>query len=248
MKTLTSKSSKLTKLLTTGTMTALAALALTSQTAQAEPTGYNQISFSVDASQEVQNDEVTATLYKKAQASSPKLLATELNKAMNQAMNTAKRYPKVIATTGSQNTYPRYDDNGKITGWTGTVSIDLKSNDFASASELVAQLQQNLVVQNIQFGISEEKQKQVKKELIKKASLEFKDQAKSLTETWDMSGYQVVNVSINSNGGYYPRPVMMMRDSAATKSSAPPAQSFEGGNSRLSVTANGTIELIPWMQ
>lgn len=225
-------------------LSVLGSAALFAQAANAEPTGYNQISFNVEANQEVENDQVTATLYKQAQASTPKKLATELNTAMNQALSIAKSYPTVTTTTGQQNTYPKYDDNGKIVGWTGTVSVDLKSKDFAKTSELIANLQQNLVVQNLQFGVSEEKQKQLEKDLIKKASLKFRDQAKSLAETWDMSGYQIINVSINSSGGYQPRPMMMMRDAAA-KSSVP-VQEFEGGNTRLGVTASGIIELIPF--
>lgn len=229
-----------------GMLSLLGGAALFAQAANAEPTGYNQISFNVESNQEVENDQVTATLYKQAQATTPKKLATELNTAMNQALSTAKGYPTVTATTGQQHTYPKYDDNGKIVGWTGTVSVDLKSNDFAKTSELVAKLQENLVVQNIQFGVSEKKQKQLEKELIKKASLQFKEQAQSLAEVWGMSGYQVVNVSINSSGGYQPRPMMMMRNAAA-KSSVP-VQEFEGGNTRLGVTASGTIELIPFMK
>lgn len=229
-----------------GLLSIVSGVALFAQAAHAEPTGYNQISFNVEANQEIDNDEVTATLYKKAQATTPKQIATELNTAMNQALNIAKRYPTVTATTGVQNTYPQYNEDGKIIGWTGTISVDLKSNDFAKTSELVAKLQENLVVQNIQFGVSEQKQKQLEKELIKKASLQFKEQAQSLTETWGMSGYKIVNVSINTNGGYRPQPVMMMRDTAAK--SGVPAQNFEAGNTSLSVSANGTIELIPFMQ
>lgn len=240
-------SKSLSKTLSQASMlTLLGGATLFAQTANAEPTGYNQISFNVEANQEVENDQVTATLYKQAQATTPKRLATELNAAMNQALSIAKRYPTVTASTGQQHTYPKYNDNGKIVGWTGKVSIDLKSNDFAKTSELVAKLQENLVVQNIQFGVSESKQKQLEQELIKKASLQFKQQAQSLTETWDMSGYQIVNVSINTNGGYQPRPMMMMREAAAKGSV--PVQEFEGGNTRLGVTASGTIELIPFMK
>ena len=229
-----------------GLLSLIGGAALFANVASAEPTGYNQISFNVEANQEVENDQVTATLYKQAQSASPKKLATELNTAINQALSIAKRYPTVIATTGRQNTYPQYNEDGKIIGWTGTVSVDLKSKDFAKTSELVALLQENLVVQNLQFGVSEEKQKQLEQDLIKKASLQFKEQAKSLVETWDMSGYQIINVSINSNNNYNPRPVMMMRESA--RKDSVPIQNFEGGNTRLGVTASGTIELIPFMR
>ncbi len=233
-----------------GLLAGCAAIALMStmlsQAALAEPTGYNQISYSVNASKEVKNDQVTATLTKQAQADSPKLLATELNSAMNQALQIAKRYPSVTATTGSQNTYPRHNnDDGKILGWTGSASLDLKSNDFTAMSDLVAALQDTLVLQNIQFGISKDKRAAVEQELMIEASQAFKDQANVLTKAWDNSGYQIVSVTLNTEGGYTVQPMMAMR-STMNDAAGVPAQNFEGGDSEVKVVANGTIELLPW--
>ncbi|MGP4965086.1 hypothetical protein [Psychrobacter celer] len=42
--------------------------------AHAEPTGYDQLSFQTEVKEEVQNDEVRASMYKKAQASTSKAL------------------------------------------------------------------------------------------------------------------------------------------------------------------------------
>lgn len=215
------------------------------QAAQAESTGYNKISFNAQASQEVENDEVTATLYKKAEATTPKRLATELNTAINLAIKTAKKYPTVIATTGAQNTYPKYDKNGKITGWNGSVSVNLKSDDFQAASNLVSDLQSAYVVQNIQFGVSEVKQDKIEKELMLKASKAFQEQAKSMAEAWNASGYQVLEVSLNTNGNYQYNPMPAMA-SSTMRSESIPSQDFAGGNSKVTVIANGSIELIPF--
>ena len=120
--------------LTTGTAFLLTAIM---GSAHAEPTGYDQLTFQTEVKEEIQNDEVRASLYKKAQATDSKTLATTLNTSINNAMKIAKRYPTVTVSTGQQRTYPRYDKNDKIIGWTGQANIDLKSTDFAATSQLL---------------------------------------------------------------------------------------------------------------
>lgn len=226
--------------LTTGTAFLLTAIM---GSAHAEPTGYDQLTFQTEVKEEIQNDEVRASLYKKAQATDSKTLATTLNTSINNAMKIAKRYPTVTVSTGQQRTYPRYDKNDKIIGWTGQANIDLKSTDFAATSQLIADLQETLVMDNLNFGVSDIKKDELEQKLMTNASRAFQQQAKNLTRAWDARGYRVVNVNLNT-GSNYPRPMysaMSMKAEAADASV--PSQSFESGNSTISVTANGTIEL-----
>ncbi|WP_227678789.1 SIMPL domain-containing protein [Psychrobacter faecalis] len=211
--------------------------------AHAEPTGYDQLTFQTEVKEEVQNDEVRATMYKKAQASDAKTLATTLNTSINNAMKIAKRYPSVTVSTGQQRTYPRYDKNDKIIGWTGQASIDLKSTDFVATSQLIADLQQTLVMENLNFGVSDAKKDALEQKLMTDASRAFQQQAKNLTRAWDARGYRVVTVNLNTNNNNYPRPMYSMGAESVAMDSAVPSQNFESGNSTISVTANGTIEL-----
>jgi len=226
--------------LATGTAALLTAMI---GSAHAEPTGYDQLTFQTEVKEEVQNDEVRATMYKKAQASDAKTLATTLNTSINNAMKIAKRYPSVTVSTGQQRTYPRYDKNDKIIGWTGQASIDLKSTDFVATSQLIADLQQTLVMENLNFGVSDAKKDALEQKLMTDASRAFQQQAKNLTRAWDARGYRVVNVNLNTNNNNYPRPMYSMRAESVAMDSAVPSQNFESGNSTISVTANGTIEL-----
>lgn len=226
--------------LTTGALGLMTAMM---GSAHAEPTGYDQLSFQAEVKEEIANDEVRASLYKKAQASNSKTLATTLNTSINNALTIAKRYPSVTVSTGQQRTYPRYDKNDKIIGWTGQANIDIKSTDFAATSQLIADLQETLVMDNLSFGVSEDKKDAMEQKLMTEASHAFQEQAKSLTRAWDARGYRVVTVNLNT-GNNYPRPIyssMNMR--AEGKDASVPAPSFESGNSTISVTANGTIEL-----
>ena len=210
--------------------------------AHAEPTGYDQLSFQTEVKEDVANDEVRASLYKKAQAADSKSLATTLNTSINRALAIAKRYPTVSVSTGQQSTYPRYDKNDKIIGWTGQANIDIKSTDFTATSQLIADLQETLVMNNLNFGVSEIKQSTLEQKLMTEASRAFQQQAKNLTRAWDARGYRVVTVNLNTGNNNYPRPMYSSMRVADAESSVP-SQNFESGNSTVSVTANGTIEL-----
>ncbi|MDN6276636.1 SIMPL domain-containing protein [Psychrobacter sp.] len=225
--------------LATGTAALLTAIM---GSAHAEPTGYNQITFKAEVKEEIQNDEISATMYKKAQASTSQALATTLNTTINNAMQIAKQYPSVTVSTGQQRTYPRYDEDEKIIGWTGQANIDLKSTDLDATSELIADLQETLVMDNLSFGVSESKKDELEQKLMTDASRAFQEQAQNLTRAWDASSYRVINVNLNS-GSSYPRALYTSHMKVATADSSVPSQSLQSGNSTITVTANGTIEL-----
>ena len=226
--------------LATGTVALLTAMM---GSAHAAPIGYDQLTFQTEVKEEIQNDEVTASLYKKAQATDAKTLATTLNTSINKALTIAKRYPTVTVSTGQQSTYPRYDKNDKIIGWTGQANIDIKSTDFAATSQLIAALQETLVMNNLTFGVSSTKKDALEQKLMTDASRAFQQQAKNLTRAWDARGYRVVTVNLNTNNNNYPRPMYSMKAAGSSMEDSVPSQNFESGNSTISVTANGTIEL-----
>ena len=98
-------------------------------------------------------------------------------------------------------------------------------------------------MENLNFGVSDAKKDALEQKLMTDASRAFQQQAKNLIRAWDARGYRVVTVNLNT-GSNYPRPMysaMNMKAEAADASV--PSQSFESGNSTISVTANGTIEL-----
>lgn len=224
-------------------MSTASLLSAAAVSAQAAPTGYDQLTFQTEVKEEVANDEVRASLYKKAQAPDAKSLAKQLNTTVNSALAIAKRYPTVTVSTGQQSTYPRYDKNDKIIGWTGQANIDLKSTDFAATSQLIADLQSTMVMDNLNFGVSDSKKNTIEQRLMTEASRAFQNQAKSLTRAWDARSYRVVNVNLNT-GNHYPRPMFnSMVAKAEMADASVPSQNFESGNSTISVTANGTIEL-----
>lgn len=204
---------------------------------------YNQISFSTEVRQTVTNDEIRIRLSKTTQATTPKAVATVLTTAINEAVARAKKYPDVKLNTGHQHTYPRYN-NDKIVGHTGYASVELVSRNLTQASELMAELQNTLTVDSIDFGVSDAKERESKHAMMTQAINKFQTEAVTISRAFGANDYKIVNVKLGSSHHEYvasPAP-MMMRASKASDSV--PTQDFEAGESTLTYTASGTIELV----
>jgi len=218
-------------------------LASTAFADQNEPLNYNIINISAEASRDISNDLMHANLYVEKSNKQPAELAAQINQLMNQAINAAKKYPSVKIETGSQHTYPVYDnDNRKLREWRARAQVRIESTDFKAASQLIAELQQNFQTESINFTVSEAKRKKVENELMLEASKNFQQRAQVITQAWNKSSYNLVNLNLNTNN-YFPQPIMMR--ASMTKfatAEAAPAQDVAAGESKITVSANGTIQ------
>lgn len=201
---------------------------------------YNQIHFQVERSRPVDNDRMHAVLSYTAEDDSAARLADQVNRAMDNALKTAKARPNIEVRTGSYRTWPVYDKN-KIRRWRATQELLLEGADFAELGNLIGQLQEHLQVGSINFSVSPARRAAVEDELIAQALAAFKQRAELVRRQFAAKGYRLVNVAINSGGG---QPVPLMRGlamEATEKSVTPPA--LEAGTSILSVNVSGMIEL-----
>lgn len=204
------------------------------------------ISLQAEASREVQNDQMEATLYTELTNANPALLAKDINDSVNKAMTAARDYPAVKITSGNQNTYPIYNDKNKLTSWRGRASVQLKSRDFKATSELVAQLQSRMLLENVNFSVSNEQRKTVENELMTELTQNFRQRAGILQSAWGANGYELVQMDINTNSDEGRPPIMFARAaSMKMESDGIAPQEVSGGNSRIRVTAQGSIQLNP---
>ncbi len=212
--------------------------------AHAEPAReHHLINLQTEVSREVKNDQMRATLFTERTHSDPAVLAQTINQIINEAMTTARRYPSVQISTGSQNTYPLYNNKQKTTGWRTRAEIQLKSTDFRATSELMAQLQQNMQIESVRFAVSPEQRRQVENELMTEVTQAFRQRADILRTAWSAAGYELVNVDINTQSDSPPVHPMYRATAVVQDAAAPEAQQVEGGNSKVRVSASGTIQL-----
>lgn len=205
---------------------------------------HNILNFQAEATRQVSNDEMHAVLFIEKSNKQPAELSAQITQLMNQALTVSKKYPQVKVETGSQSTYPIYDnDSTKLKEWRGRAEINIESTDFKATSQLVSELQQNFQTQSINFTVSDARRKKIENELMTEASKNFQQRAFILSQAWNKSSFDLVTLNFNTNNAY-PQPVMM-RSAMAKFSGAEMAdsQSVAAGESKITVNANGSIQI-----
>ncbi len=98
----------------------------------------------------------------------------------------------------------------------------------------------------LDFSVSEAKQKTVNQALMSEASKNFQQQAQNLLPAWNAKGYQLVSLDFNEVGGYqrYSKSYALAMPQMAVVDASMPSQDFQTGESTITVTANGVIQLI----
>ena len=209
--------------------------------AHAETTLYNRVDFQVEVAREIENDLLAVNMAVEIQDKQPGRVAQQINTVLNDALKKASDFSTVKSSSGNQRTYPVYGKNNQIDVWRGHGEIHLESSDFKAASELIMLLQTTLQLGGVQFTIAPDTRAKIENALIGEAIKTFKARADTIRTALGAKAYKIVHFSINS-GGIPPRyPVAMMRG-ASISDTAVPAPEFAGGESRMTVRINGTIE------
>ncbi len=224
---------------------AVFSIALVSSPARAQPaaemTRQNSVDFQAEAQREVANDTLNATLYVESTDTNSAQVANVLNKTLAEALKAAAEFKTVRARSGGNQTYPVYDRQNKLSAWRGRGEIRLESRDFAAASALIGKLQSGMQLGGVSFSVSAELRRQTENELITEAVAAFRSRAEILRQSLSGRTYKIRKITVNTAGFVpQPRPYLAARAMASAEAAQPP---LEGGQSMVTVSANGTIEV-----
>lgn len=212
--------------------------------AHAEDSPAQAIDFQSEVSRVLPNDQLHAVLYIERNDKDPAQLARSLATTMNSALGKARGWPAVKVAGGSQSSWPVYGRNNHLDGWRGRAELLLDSRDFKAAADALAALQDTLQLQDIRYEVSEETRSQTEAAMTREAIQAFRARAEIIRNAWGASGYQLERLSLGNAGGQ-PRPPMAMMMRAAMADAAPITPELSPGETRLTVTANGSIRLRP---
>jgi predicted secreted protein len=218
----------------------LCAVLMTIGSAQAaDKLHYNVISLQAIAEQDVENDLMQVGLSVEHQHKQSSQAAARVNQDSQWALETAKKFPSVKATTQNYSTQPRYDDR-RVIGWVVRQQVFLESEDFEQLAELVTVLQKKLQVNRMSFSPTKATRLAAENALTTEALQAFQAKAEQITQALGQDKYEVVDIQLG--GRPHVRPMMrqadMMSASVMEKSVA-----VEAGTSTLQVTASGRIQL-----
>ena len=235
------------KALVFGMALSVACVATTTVHAQQadEPLLYNVFSFSSEASADVDNDLMVATLAVQAQDKDASVLASKVNASMNWAINVLRPYTTLKKKTREYLTYPRYDTSQarRLIGWRASQTLQIETDDFKSAGKAIQKLQEKLQVQSINLAVKPETRKKAADALINKALSSFKDRARLVQRNMGATGFKVLDVNVQSDRGG--APVYQARGESydMMRSSVAEAPAIEAGTSRVSVQVYGRVQL-----
>ncbi|WP_425220986.1 SIMPL domain-containing protein [Pseudomonas sp.] len=215
---------------------------LLASAAQADEPRYNQISLQTQVEQAVNHDTMQVTFYAEAQDRDPAKLAETVTQRLNAGLQTARQSQNIRVSSGSRSSHPVYDEKGEnIIAWRERGELNIEGSDFAAISALTGELLGDLSLGSMQFSLSADSRRETEDQLIAKAIEAFKARADIATRSLGGSDYKIVNLNLNTQ---YMQPVryraeklMMASDAAGS------APQVEGGQSDVSVSANGVIEV-----
>lgn len=201
---------------------------------------YNQIRFQAAASESVANDRMRAVLAVQDEDSDAAQLADRINKTMTWALGQSKGQKGIEVRSGGYSTQPVYSKN-TLTGWRATQELILEGGDFGQISKSIGVLQQRLQLTMVSFSVAPETRAAVEGRLIDQALDGFKQRAEQVRKNIGAPGYRIVELNIITEGPpVQPYPIMRA-EAMSMKSVAAP--SFEGGDSEVRVSVQGSIQL-----
>lgn len=201
------------------------------------------IELAAEAQGNAANDLARATVFAEAADGHLAPLARKLNPVTAAALATVKAAAAVKLKSSNTRTYPVYGrDAGRIESWRMRSEIVLESRELAALSALVGKLQEaGLGLAQFEFTPSPPTRKSVEDQLIVEAIAAFKARAEVAAHALGQH-YRIRRLAINTQSSA-PRPYPLMR--AAMANSVSGAAPVEAGESALTVSVSGTVDLIP---
>lgn len=230
-----------TKIGARGLLAALALLA-TQAGAQTAPEPLNVVSFAATATVEVTNDLLTITLSTTKEGNDAAQVQTALKQALDSALSEAKRSAQpgqMDVRTGNFSLYPRYSQQGRISGWQGSVELVLEGKDLSRIAQTAGKLN-TLSISNIAQSLSREARERHEGEATARAIAAYKAKAQDYAKQFGFASYVLrdINIASNEQQPDFPRPMMGRMKMAMAEDAQVPV---EAGKGLVTVSVSGSV-------
>jgi predicted secreted protein len=199
------------------------------------------VDLSAEASRDAPNDLASATVYFEDTHTHPAELAQRVNRAIAEAFDQIRSYPDIKASSTGIRTSPVHSRDGRtIDAWRMRSDISLETTNVAALSELLGKLQAGLAIGGLSMQPAPATRDATADLAAQDALRAFQARARSIADALGRD-YRIRSLSVNY-GGFMPPPYPVMRSAMMAEAASAPV--LEGGESRVSVTVTGTIELL----
>ncbi|HWS03975.1 MAG TPA: SIMPL domain-containing protein, partial [Gammaproteobacteria bacterium] len=162
------------------------------------------------------------------------------NKTMAWALDQSKGQKGIDVRSGGYSTQPVYNKNA-LSGWRASQQLILEGGDFTRIGKLIGVLQQQLQLSAVSFSVAPKTRAAVEQRLIDQALDGFKQRAEQVRKNIGVPNYRIVEINIMTEDAPIQPMPMMRAEAMSMESVAKP--SFEGGDSDVRVSVQGTVQL-----
>lgn len=204
------------------------------------------VGFSASASAEVLQDWVSLSLAHQHEAADAAAVQRQLKQVLATALERT-RAPAAASqlelSTGALQVSPRYDQAGRMSGWTGRAELILAGRDLAAVSALAGKVP-GMTVAQVRWSLSPALRQQTEEQVQAQAVQRFRAKARALTEQFGFKDHTLREVQVSEDGAGRPvQPLMARAMSASAADGA--AVPLEAGRTTVSVSVTGTVQLRP---
>lgn len=204
------------------------------------------VGFSASASAEVLQDWVSLSLAHQHEAADAATVQRQLKQVLATALERT-RAPAAASqlelSTGALQVSPRYDQAGRMSGWTGRAELILAGRDLAAVSALAGKVP-GMTVAQVRWSLSPALRQQTEEQVQAQAVQRFRAKAKALTEQFGFKDHTLREVQVSEDGGGRPVQPLMARAMSANAADGS-AVPLEAGRTTVSVSVTGTVQLRP---
>jgi predicted secreted protein len=207
---------------------------------QSQEAVYDQYSLHASAEGEVENDLMRVWLVVQHEDRDAQTLASKVNSDMQWALAQLGAFESVSHKTEGYTTYPKYEQQ-RIAGWRSAQTLSLSGSDFDQVKGAVQILQSRLQVQNMVFQPRDETRRKMEDQLINQALDNLKHRATFVQRNMGVQSYRIMHLNIDT--GHRVAPAQRMEATMMRSAAADVAPAVAGGESKISVTVSGRIQL-----
>jgi len=208
----------------------------------ASPSGV--VALTATASVEVTRDLMAVTLSATREGTDASAVQSALKQALDAALLEARgaaRAGQIDVRTGNFSMNPRYSTKGMLNGWQGTAELVIEGRDLPGIGQLAGRIQ-SMAIARVSQGLSREQREKAEGSVTAQAITRYRAQAAEVTKQFGYTSYAVREVGVNSNEQGGPEPMMMRARVFAAAADAP--LPIEAGQTSVSVTISGTVQML----
>ncbi|WP_274584350.1 SIMPL domain-containing protein [Neisseria leonii] len=212
--------------------------------AAAEGLNYNVVSFSESATALVANDLMDVRLTVREEGGDRQAVSNAVTRKLNILNARIRGQEAVESELVHRSVSPRYE-KGKVAAWLDQATVRVQSRDFQALNKLIAQSQQEAVLQGMNFRVSAQKRSETVNRLSRQALENFQARAEVVSRTLGFSGYKIVNLNLDSSFNSYSGGVRAAKiaPAAMALSDAPEMVTDNPGSEEITQTVSGSIQM-----